>query len=215
MIVVLSGAPGAGKGTQGDLLAARCGFRKISTGDALRNQVRLKTNIGLKAEALMAQGKLVPDDVLFEVLKRELGNNKGEKILLDGYPRNVSQAETLSTLESIHPVASVVHLDVKRETLVRRLSGRRVCGQCGATYNVENKPTKKAGICDNCSGQVVQRPDDAEDKVAVRLDVFSNSTEPVFEYYRRHDLYCHMDGEGETEAVFIRLKKAVDQALSS
>lgn len=215
MIVVLSGAPGAGKGTQGDLLAARCGFRKISTGDALRNQVKLKTQIGLKAEAIMATGNLVPDGVLFEILRTELGTRKDERILLDGYPRNVNQAETLSTLGDVHPVAGVIHLDVKRENLVRRLSGRRVCSKCGATYNVEYKAPKRESVCDNCGGEVAQRADDQADKVAVRLDVFSTSTEPVFDFYRRRSLYTRLDGEGDTEEVFSRLQEVVHRLLKT
>ena len=209
MIVVISGAPGAGKGTQGDLIASRCGFRKISTGDALRNQVKLGTDIGKKAEAIMAQGKLVPDDVLFEILKKELGSSRSEKILLDGYPRNVAQAQTLETLKDIHPVVSVLHLEVPREDLVQRLSGRRVCSQCGATYHVNTRPTKRDGVCDACGGKVEQRPDDQPQKVAVRLDVYGTSTEPVFDYYRNRSLYRKLDGSRDAETVYQALKGAL------
>lgn len=213
MILVLSGPPGAGKGTQGDLLAARCGFRKISTGDALRNQVKLKTPVGLIAESIMAQGKLVPDDVLFEILKTELGQNRAEKVLLDGYPRNVAQAETLESLGAVHPVCGVVHLDVKRDDLVRRLSGRRVCSQCGATYHLESLATRRPGVCDNCGGVVAQRSDDHPDKIAVRLDVYGVSTEPVFEFYRDKELYSRVDGGGDTETVFGRLRQTVERLV--
>ena len=130
MIIVLTGAPGAGKGTQADLLVEKLGFRKISTGDALRRQIKLGTEVGQKASAVMAAGKLVPDDVLLDILKAELGDSSDEKILLDGYPRNLAQAETLQSLSDTYPVKAAVHLDVDDTVLMSRLCGRRTCGVC-------------------------------------------------------------------------------------
>ncbi len=188
MIVVLTGAPGAGKGTQADLLAGRCGWRKVSTGDALRKHVKLKTEIGQVAGAIMARGELVPDEVLFQVLKEELGNNPKEKILLDGYPRNVAQAKTLDSIGQVNPVAGAVHLEVARGELISRLSGRRVCEKCGATFHVVASPSKTGETCDRCGGALVQRPDDGAEKVAVRLDVYEKSTRPVLEFYQKNSL---------------------------
>lgn len=210
MIVVLTGAPGAGKGTQADILVEKGGFRKLSTGDALRKHVKLGTDIGKVAGAIMERGELVPDDVLFKVLRAELGTDKKEVVLLDGYPRNVAQAETLATLGEIHPVKLAVHLDVPKEELISRLSGRRVCSGCGATYHVDKNPTKKTGLCDKCGGDVVQRADDRAEAVAVRLDVYEKNTRPVLDFYAKKGLYKKVDGTGGTDVVFARLKAMID-----
>lgn len=210
MIVLLAGAPGAGKGTQADLLAERAGFRKISTGDALRRQTKLGTEIGRKAKAFMESGRLVPDDVLFDVLKAELGSDREERILLDGYPRNIAQAETLESMEGVHPVEAAIHLDVKREDLIARLSGRRVCSNCGASYHVAMSPSRRAGICDKCEGQLTQRADDDEGKVRVRLEVYETETKPILDFYKEKGLYRRVDGNGTTEEVYEALRGALE-----
>lgn len=210
MIVVLTGAPGAGKGTQADILVEKSGFRKLSTGDALRKHVKLGTEIGKLAGAIMERGELVPDDVLFKILRAELGTDKGELLLLDGYPRNVAQAETLATLAEVHPVKVAVHLDVSKDELVSRLSGRRVCGGCGATYHVASNPPRMSGVCDKCGGAVVQRADDKAEAVAVRLDVYEKNTRPVLDYYAKKGLYKKVDGAGGADVVFGRLKGMID-----
>lgn len=210
MIVVLTGAPGAGKGTQADLLAALKGFRKVSTGDALRKHVRMKSPIGLQAEAVMARGELVSDDILFEILRQELGPKAEEMILLDGYPRNVSQAKTLDSLKDVHPVVAAIHLDVDPHELVNRLSGRRVCASCGATFHVTMTPSKVAGVCDKCDGALQQRTDDSEECVRTRLSVYESMTKPVLEFYKEKGLYQRVDGMGRTEDVFGKLKGSLD-----
>lgn len=210
MIVVLTGAPGAGKGTQADMLAKRLGFRKVSTGDALRRQVKLQTEIGKKADALMSAGRLVPDDVLLQVLMTEVGQDKNEKILLDGYPRNVNQAKTLKmAMDRVHPVKAAIHLDVQREELIGRLSGRRVCGKCGATFHVKANPPKNEGICDVCGGGLIRRSDDDPEKIAVRLDVYDRDTKPVLDFYRQADLYHVITGSGDLERVYKELAGVV------
>jgi adenylate kinase len=214
MIVVLTGAPGAGKGTQAEMLAQRKGYKTLSTGDALRKHVKQGTDIGKIAGAIMARGELVPDDVLFKILKAELGAVKpDETILLDGYPRNNAQAETLATLKATQPVKAAVHLDVSRDHLISRLSGRRVCGSCGATYHLTANPPKKEGICDKCGNAVVQRPDDKPEAVAVRLDVYEKNTRPVLDFYAKQGLYKKVDGAGTTEEIFGRLAKVIDTAV--
>jgi len=186
------------------------GFRKISTGDALRKQVKLKTVIGQKADALMSAGKLVSDDVLLEILRSEVGTNRSEKILLDGYPRNIQQAATLKdAMRDLHPVKAAIHLDVERQTLIGRLSGRRVCSKCGATYHIETNPSKKAGICDACGGELACRSDDDPAKIAVRLDVYERDTKPVLDFYRQEALYHRLNGTGELESVYGELEKLV------
>lgn len=210
MIVVVTGAPGAGKGTQADLLVARCGFGKLSTGDALRKQVKLGTEIGKIAGTIMERGELVPDHVLLEILKAELAATKAKVILLDGYPRNLAQAEALGKIEGAHGVRGAVHLDVPQATLIERLSGRRVCGSCGASYHVSANPSKVTDTCDRCGGRLEQRADDRKEAVAVRLDVYEKNTQPVLAYYERLGVYRKVNGLGSTEEVFARLKAAID-----
>jgi adenylate kinase len=202
LIVILTGAPGAGKGTQADLLAEREGFKKISTGDALRKQIKEGTEIGNKAKSIMAEGKLVPDDVLLGILKAELDAARGFPILLDGYPRNVAQAKALQELVGKEGVRGAVHLEVDPNALVQRISGRRTCVNCGASYHVTTSPPKKDGICDRCGSGVIQRPDDTEEKVKVRLGVYESETRPVLDFYKNLGLYHRVDGNGTTESVY-------------
>lgn len=214
MIIVLMGAPGAGKGTQADLLVERSGYRKISTGDALRKHVKLGTPVGKQAGEIMARGELVPDQVLLQVLKEEIGSNPKEVIILDGYPRNLSQAETLKgVVETTHPVVGCMHLDVSRQDIVARLSGRRVCSGCGASFHVSANPPKKDGVCDKCSANLYQRPDDDPKSISVRLDVYDKTTEPVLDYYRNRGLYRKINGSGVTNEIFKELTGAIVTCL--
>lgn len=210
MIVVLTGAPGAGKGTQADILAERCGYRKLSTGDALRKHVKNGTEIGKIAGAIMERGELVPDDVLFRILKEELGTNAKDVVLLDGYPRNLSQAQTIDGLDGVHKIKGVIHLDVPRQDLIARLSGRRVCASCGATFHVTSNPSKKEGVCDRDGGELQQRKDDKPEAVAVRLDVYEKNTRPILEHYEKKGLYRKVRGLGSTESIYKELKVAID-----
>jgi adenylate kinase len=206
MIIILSGAPGAGKGTQADLLAARCGFKKLSTGDALRKHVKLGSPIGKVAASIMERGELVSDDVLLSVLREELGSfSANDVVLLDGYPRNVNQAAALGDLGGPHKIVGLFHLDVARSELVSRLSGRRVCGNCGATYHVVESPSKVDGVCDKCGGSLQQRADDKPESVAVRLDVYERTTRPVFDFYSGRGLYVRVNGVGAPEEIYSRL----------
>ncbi len=210
MIVVITGAPGAGKGTQGDLIVERLGYRKVSTGDAFRRHIKQGTELGKVVESVLKEGTLVSDELLLKVLESELGQNGTEKILLDGYPRNLAQAKTLSQLVSVpHKVVSAVHLDVPREELIRRLSGRRVCEGCGKGFHIDSAPPKVAGVCDACGKPVVQRPDDAREKVDVRLKIYDEQTEPVLGFYRDLGLYHKIDGCGEQEAIYAKISSVM------
>ncbi len=210
MIVILTGAPGAGKGTQATLLSERCGYATLSTGQALRKQVKLGSDIGKIAGELMDQGKLVPDDVLFKIVEAELGEPTEKVFLLDGYPRNLSQSETLDTLNDRHPVKVAIELFVPRDELVKRLSGRRVCSDCGANYHVDMAPTKNEGVCDKCNAEVIQRKDDNPESVATRLDIFEENTKPILGYYDGKGLLNRVDGTGSTEEIFERLKGVIE-----
>jgi adenylate kinase len=210
VIVVLTGAPGAGKGTQADLLASREGYKKLSTGDALRKHVKAGTEIGKLAGAVMERGELVSDDLLFRILSEELGTiSAAETVLLDGYPRNLAQAEALDTLKSTHPVKAAVLLDVPRSELVSRLSGRRVCSSCGVSFHVKEHPPKVDGVCDKCGGKLGQRPDDNPNSVAVRLDVFEKTTKPILDFYRKKGVFREVVGVGDPEAVYRQLNSAI------
>lgn len=210
MIVVLTGAPGAGKGTQGELLAAREGYKKLSTGDALRKHVKSGTEIGKIAGAIMERGELVPDDVLFKILKEELTHiAPTDVVLFDGYPRNIAQAETLDSIKNLHPVKAAILLDVPREELITRLSGRRVCSSCGATYHIPENPTKVEGVCDKCGMAVAQRADDKPASVTVRLDVYEKNTRPILDYYRKKGVFKSINGCGDLEGIYKNLREAI------
>ena len=209
MIIVLTGAPGAGKGTQADLLVKNAGFRKLSTGDALRRQIAAGTDIGLLAKGYMDNGNLVPDDVLLKILNAELGDNAKEKILLDGYPRNLEQAKTLDGLDTPHEIKGAVLIDVDQGAILNRIIGRRVCSNCGTSFHVETLKPSAEGICDNCGGELIQRPDDTEEKVSVRLNVYNEVTKPIIDFYKGQDKFFAVDGNGSTDEVFERLSETI------
>ncbi len=209
MICIMIGPPGAGKGTQCDMLVEKEGFRKVSTGDALRKHIKGKTEIGLKAAEVVARGDLVSDDILLEIIKAELGNDSDEKILLDGYPRNVDQAKTLEKLELKNKIIAAIHLDVDSQELVARLSGRRVCSQCGASFHVDSNPSSKGSMCDKCGGSLTQRPDDNPEKVTNRLSVYEKSTKPVLDFYKEQGLYRKVQGSGELADVYSRIESVI------
>jgi adenylate kinase len=211
MIIVLTGAPGAGKGTQADMLVKNCGFRKLSTGDALRRQISQGTDIGLLAKEYMDNGNLVPDEVLLKILNAELGNNAKEKILLDGYPRNLEQAKTLDGLDTPHEIKGVVLIDVDQGAILNRIIGRRVCGSCGASFHVETLKPRVDDVCDNCGSGLIQRPDDTKEKVSVRLNVYNEVTKPIIGFYKEQQKFFAVDGNGGTEDVYNRLLETVSR----
>ena len=206
MIVILAGAPGAGKGTQADRLAEDFGCFKISTGDALRRQIREGTEVGRKAEVYLDEGRLVPDGILAGVLKAELQQAGKRMVLLDGYPRTLAQARALENMAAECPLAHVVHLDVPRQRLVARLSGRRVCRSCAANFHVEDMPPVKRGRCDRCGGELYQRSDDTPEKIKTRLDVYERQTSPVLDFYKKKGLYARIDADRPAFEVSVALK---------
>jgi len=211
MIIVLTGAPGAGKGTQADLLVKRDGYKTLSTGSALRKHIQAGTPIGKVAEGLVTKGHLVPDDVLLKILEEELKGTETEVVLLDGYPRNLNQAKDLETALVKHRVKGVVALEVPKDELIRRISGRLVCSKCGATYHETMNPPRVKGVCDNCGALgLARRADDAPDKVATRLEVYENATKPVLDYYKSKGVCRVIDGNRGTEDVYQDLHTAIE-----
>jgi adenylate kinase len=211
--VLLLGAPGAGKGTQSKRLADAFDIEHVTTGDALRSNKDM--DIGhMDTEydtprAYMEAGELVPDAVVNEIVKTALQSADG--YVLDGYPRNLDQAEYLSEITDLD---AVVFLDVSEEELVDRLTGRRVCDDCGTNYHVEFSPPATEGVCDDCGGDLIQRDDDTEDTVRDRLDVYEENTEPVVDHYREAGVLVEVDGEGTPDEVFEAISDAVDDATN-
>jgi adenylate kinase len=202
--ILLLGAPGAGKGTQSKRLAEEFDLEHVTTGDALRANKDMETEYGTP-RSFMEKGELVPDPVVNEIVKAALEEADG--YVLDGYPRNLDQAEYLSDITDLDVVA---HLQVSEEELVDRLTGRRVCSDCGANYHVEFSPPAEDGVCDECGGELVQRDDDTEETVRERLSVFEENTAPVIEHYREEGTLVEVDGEGTPEEVFEELRSVVD-----
>jgi adenylate kinase len=200
MNLILLGAPGAGKGTQGALLLDRHGMVVISTGDLLRDAVRRGTPLGQKAKGYMDAGELVPDALIIDLMREVLAQDdvKGKGILFDGFPRTIPQAEALDALltETGHPLDAVVVITVPDEVLVQRISGRRSCPSCGAVYNIYFEPPREAGICDRCGSALVERADDTAETVRRRLEVYRRQTEPLIAYYEAGKTPVHtIDGD--------------------
>ena len=206
------GTPGAGKGTQGALLASRYGACHVSTGDILRDAARQGTPLGLEARRYMDGGRLVPDDLVTGIVADRLASREcGKGFLLDGFPRTVPQAEALTRLlaERGQPLDAVILIAVPTDEAVRRLSGRRVCPDCGTMFHVALQPPSTPGRCDRCGGTLVQREDDREDTIRHRLAVYTRETAPVLEHYRHAGLLREVDGTGTREDVARHVEAAL------
>ena len=208
--VILLGAPGAGKGTVAEDIKARLQFIHVSTGDMLREAIKAGRPLGVQAKAYMDRGELVPDELIVGlVTERMEQGSPNDRYLLDGFPRTTRQADMLETALSKYSsrVTHVFLLEVARSLLIERLSGRRICRQCGAVYHMTNMPPKKEGVCDQCGGEIYQRPDDNATTVANRLDVFANQTAGLISYYEQKGLLRRVDSTDrlETEEEIVRI----------
>jgi adenylate kinase len=197
--VAFLGPPGAGKGTQARDLAQEWRVPHLATGDMLREAVAAGTPLGREAKGYMDQGALVPDDVIIRMMGERLGKaDAGRGFILDGFPRTIAQAEALAKLlkDLGQTLDTVIYFDVSEPELLRRLTGRRVCRTCGHSYHMTSNPPKRAGVCDECGGELYQRDDDAETTVRKRLDVYQRQTAPLLDYYRQRSLLATVSGEG-------------------
>ncbi|MBB3132040.1 adenylate kinase [Paenibacillus rhizosphaerae] len=204
MNILFMGPPGAGKGTQAEVIVNEFGIPHISTGDAFRLAIKQGTPIGKKAKEYMDQGFLVPDDVTIGIVEERLQQSDCEKgFLLDGFPRTLSQAEALDEILSRlnTKLDHVINLKVDRDKLMARLTGRRICKNCGATYHVIFNPPKQEGVCDKCGGELYQRSDDNEESVGTRLDEYINKTAPLLTFYENKGLLRQIDGDQEIGTV--------------
>ncbi|KAF6651707.1 adenylate kinase [Paenibacillus polymyxa] len=204
MNILIMGPPGAGKGTQADVIVKEFGIPHISTGDAFRLAMKQGTPIGIKAREYIDKGELVPDDVTIGIVEERLQQPDCKKgFLLDGFPRTLAQAEALDQIlgRLNTKLDDVINLKVDRDNLLARITGRRVCKSCGASYHIVFNPPKVEGICDKDGGELYQRPDDNEDSVRTRLDEYSNKTAPLLTFYENQNLLRHIDGEQDIDVV--------------
>ncbi|MEE8046918.1 MAG: adenylate kinase [Dehalococcoidia bacterium] len=209
MRIVLLGPPGAGKGTQARRLADSTGMKHLSTGDILRAEVAAKSELGLLAKGFMDKGDYVPDSHIIAMIQQYIGDPAG--VLLDGFPRTVVQAKSLD--ESLEKtglqIDKVVHMSVDTDELVKRLSTRAICENCQTPYNLESDPPAKAGVCDNCGGEVIVRDDDKPEAVKNRMKVYQELTAPVLDYYKSRGNVAEIIATGTPDSVFEQLTQAL------
>lgn len=208
MNLILLGPPGAGKGTQAQMISERYHIPQISTGDILRKAVKENTPLGRKAKEFMERGELVPDEIVVGIVEQRLKQSDCERgFILDGFPRTRQQAEALQTIlanigKAIH---HVINIEVEDEELIRRLSGRRTCRDCGAMFHLVFAPPKKEGICDRCGGTLYQREDDKEETIKIRLKEYERQTAPLIEYYQEKKTLRSIHGIGNKEEIFSQI----------
>jgi len=212
MNVILFGPPGVGKGTQGEKLAAGSGIQHLAMGDILRAAVREGTVAGVAAKGYMDAGKLVPDELVVAMIEDCITEDLSLGFLLDGFPRNVAQAEALEAMLAKHGlcVGRTVFMDAPEVNLLERLSGRLTCKACGFGFHRQYSPPLKSGVCDRCGGELYQRDDDCEDVIAHRLVVYREQTAPLLDYYKSKDGFRRIDAAGDMQTVYAALKQAVE-----
>lgn len=212
MNIILMGPPGAGKGTQAEKLVSKYGLVQISTGDMFRKEMKEDSKLGVIAKFFIQYGHLVPDDITIDIVRERLSKNDFPNgFILDGFPRTVVQARSLESLakELGFTIDAIINLDVDFDKLIKRLSGRRVCRECGATYNLEFKPSKVEGICDICGGELYQRIDESEEAVKIRLQTYLRQTKPLIDYYTMKGSLININGDQAMDDVFKDIEKSL------
>jgi adenylate kinase len=212
MNLVLMGLPGAGKGTQAEKIVEHYDIPHISTGDMFRAAIKEGTQLGLKAKSFMDQGNLVPDEVTIGIVRERLNKQDCENgFLLDGFPRTVAQAEALETItkELNKQIDYVINIDVDQSILMERLTGRRICKDCGATYHLVFNPPAKEGVCDKCGGELYQRADDNAETVSTRLSVNVKQSQPLLDFYQEKGYLRNINGNQDINIVFDKIKTSL------
>lgn len=209
MNLILLGAPGAGKGTQAEVICEKLSIPTISTGNIIRAALKSGTEMGLKAKSFMDEGKLVPDEVVIGIIKDRLAEDDcANGFVLDGFPRTIPQAEALDKMGVT--IDKVIDIEVPDENIVKRMSGRRVCEKCGASYHLDYKKPKKDGVCNMCAGTLVQRKDDHPDTVMARLNVYHTETEPLKDYYGKQGKLSIVNGQDEISETSALVLKEIE-----
>ncbi len=209
MNLILLGAPGAGKGTQAEVICDHLNIPAISTGNIIREALKNGTELGLKAKSYMDSGALVPDEVVIDIIKERLSKDDCQNgFILDGFPRTVPQAEALDAMGV--KIDKVIDIEVADEKIMKRLSGRRVCQECGASYHIDYKPSKVEGKCDKCNGETVLRKDDHPDTIKERLEVYHEQTEPLKDYYAKTGKLTIVEGQEEVKDTTALTLKALE-----
>ena len=214
MKLIFLGPPGAGKGTQATGVSSHLRVPHISTGDIFRKNIKEGTELGKKAQEYMNAGALVPDELVVDLVKDRLQQDDCKNgFLLDGFPRTIFQAEKLDEFlsESNLKMDIVINLKVEKEALIKRLTGRRVCKDCGASYHIVNIPPKKEGVCDICGGELIQRKDDNIETVENRINVYEEQTAPLIGYYKEAGSLVDFDGEASLDEVFDAIVQAIGE----
>jgi len=209
MNVIFLGAPGAGKGTQAEVVSQKLSIPTVSTGNIIREALSTGTEMGKKAKEFIESGKLVPDDVVIGIIKERLSKDDcANGFILDGFPRTIPQAEALDEMRV--EIDKVVEINVPDEKIAERMAGRRVCLACGSSYHLAYKRPKQEGICDNCGGNLIQRKDDHADTVSSRLQVYHEQTEPLKEYYADQNKLSVVDGQGNVSDITDNILNALE-----
>lgn len=212
MKLILLGAPGAGKGTQAEILSGLYNIPIIGTGNIIREAIRSGSSEGEEFKSYTDKGLLVPDELVCRMVAERLKKDDCKKgFILDGFPRNINQAEEFSKM--VDSVDAVLNFVVTDEDVIKRMTGRRVCASCGAPYHLESKPPKTEGICDICSDRLIQRKDDAPETVLERLRVYHTETEPLSDYYREKGICIEIDAVGSVEEITNKAKAALEKLL--
>lgn len=213
MRIILLGPPGAGKGTQAKKMAERLRLVHISTGDILRQNVSSNTDLGKEAKSYMEKGALVPDELVTRMLSERINQPDVKKgFILDGYPRNLNQAEALDEIlkQKNMSIDLVIYLDTSDPVIMQRLTGRLVCKTCGANFHIKNMPPKKQGICDYCAGKLYQRSDDKEETIKARLEVYQKESAPLIQYYQKKEKLSRVLADEEADIVLEKMIRLIE-----
>lgn len=209
MKLILLGAPGAGKGTQAEVICDKLGIPAVSTGNILRAAIKNETEMGLKAKSFIDSGALVPDSVIISIIKERLAVEDCQKgFILDGVPRTLAQAEALEEMGV--EIDCAVDIEVSDEVIMQRLSGRRVCSACGASYHTLYKPSQQPEVCDRCGGKLIIRKDDEPATIQERLKTYHQLTEPLIEFYRQRGKLLEVDGQGEVADITAKVMAGLE-----